>query len=296
MTASAGRGADDGIAMSLTEHIRELRSRLVKAGLAVFAAVIVAFLLRDRVIDVLEHQVCGDAGISGVGRPSPQCPNGVLTLTGPTAGITLAFKVAFFGGVILSAPLWLYQAWAFMAPGLYKNEKRYGLGFLAAGSPTRTPACGHRRCPMWTVWRSRWWTRWRRSTCFIANTAAQASHQGGTPYAGSGNWYGLRPCATSRSGRTCARTTARDVSDRRRCCGSGRVCAWSPTEHGRVLNITVPAPSRVRRSQSVGGPCVLVPRPGRGPERRREACACKGAVGWCRGRRRRRARPRALGA
>lgn len=142
MASLATDGAEAGARMPLMEHLRELRARLIKSALAVVVGVIVAFVLRERVIALLENQVCGNASISGVGRPTAQCPNGVLTLSGPTAGVTLAFKVAMFGGLILAAPVWLYQAWAFVAPGLYKNEKRYGYGFTGAAVPMFALGCG----------------------------------------------------------------------------------------------------------------------------------------------------------
>ena len=141
MTGKVGHNADTAQGMPLVEHLRELRSRLVKAGSAIVAGVVVAFLLRNHVIGVLERQVCGDGSINGIGTPTAQCPNGVLTLSGPTAGITLAFKVAFLGGLCLSAPAWLYQFWAFLAPGLYKREKRYGVGFVALATPMFASGC-----------------------------------------------------------------------------------------------------------------------------------------------------------
>jgi sec-independent protein translocase protein TatC len=136
-----GHNADTAQGMPLVEHLRELRSRLVKAAVAILAGAVVAFLLRNHVIGVLEGQVCGDASINGIGKASAQCPNGVLTLSGPTAGITLAFKVAFLGGLCLSAPAWLYQFWAFLAPGLYQREKRYGVGFVALATPLFASGC-----------------------------------------------------------------------------------------------------------------------------------------------------------
>ena len=139
--STVGRSADTAEGMPLVEHLRELRSRLVKAGLAIVVGVIIAFVLRNHVINVLETQVCGDGSINGIGKATAQCPNGVLTLSGPTAGITLAFKVAFFGGLCLSAPAWLYQFWAFLAPGLYKKEKRYGVGFVALAAPLFAAGC-----------------------------------------------------------------------------------------------------------------------------------------------------------
>jgi sec-independent protein translocase protein TatC len=141
MMGIVGHNADTAQGMPLVEHLRELRSRLVKAGIAIVAGVVVAFLLRNHVIGVLEDQVCGDGSINGIGKATAQCPNGVLTLSGPTAGITLAFKVAFLGGLCLSAPAWLYQFWAFLAPGLYKKEKRYGVGFVALATPLFAAGC-----------------------------------------------------------------------------------------------------------------------------------------------------------
>ena len=135
VAGKAGRSADDAARMPLMEHIRELRSRLVKAALAIIIGGIIGFIFRNHIIGLLEHQVCDDRSITGVGRPTAQCPNGVLTITGPTTGITLAFKIAIFSGLVLAAPVWLYQLWAFLAPGLYKREKKYGLTFIAAAVP-----------------------------------------------------------------------------------------------------------------------------------------------------------------
>ena len=117
------------------EHIRELRTRIVRAALAIIVGGIIGFILRNHLIVILEHQVCDDRSIVGVGRPTPQCPNGVLTISGPTTGITLAFKIAFVSGIVLASPVWLYQVWAFLAPGLYKREKKYGLTFIGAAVP-----------------------------------------------------------------------------------------------------------------------------------------------------------------
>ena len=117
------------------EHIRELRTRIVRAALAIIVGGVIGFILRNHLIVILEHQVCDDRSIVGVGRPTPQCPNGVLTISGPTTGITLAFKIAFFSGIVLASPVWLYQVWAFLAPGLYKREKKYGLTFIGAAVP-----------------------------------------------------------------------------------------------------------------------------------------------------------------
>lgn len=117
------------------EHIRELRSRLVKAAAAITVGAIIGFVLRNRLVSVVTDPICSIKGINGVARSTPACPSGVLTLSGPTAGINLAFEIALFSGLVLASPIWLYQLWAFLAPGLYKKEKRYGIGFISAAVP-----------------------------------------------------------------------------------------------------------------------------------------------------------------
>ncbi len=59
----------------------------------------------------------------------------MLTVTGPTAGLAISLKVSLMIGLLVSCPVWLYQLWAFIAPGLHKNEKKYSLGFVAAAVP-----------------------------------------------------------------------------------------------------------------------------------------------------------------
>ena len=121
--------------MPLMEHLRELRGRLIRAAAAITLCGVAGFVFRDRLITLLQHPICSIQGVAGIGRSTPECRNGVLTLTGPTAGMSLAFDVAIFTGLVLASPIWLYQLWAFIAPGLYKKEKRYSLGFIGAAVP-----------------------------------------------------------------------------------------------------------------------------------------------------------------
>ena len=121
--------------MPLMEHIRELRTRLIKSALAMIVAGIIGLVFYRNIVNVLETPICNIRSIHGVGQPSASCHNGVLVLIGPSAGITLAFKIAFFTGVVGAAPVWMYQLWAFLAPGLYKKEKKYSLTFVGAAIP-----------------------------------------------------------------------------------------------------------------------------------------------------------------
>ena len=121
--------------MPLMEHIRELRTRLIKAAGAVLAGSVVGFIFWQRLVSFLIKPLCNIPNVQGIGRSTAACHNGLLTLTGPTAGISLAFDVAIFCGLVLTSPIWLYQVWAFLAPGLYKKEKKYSLSFIAAAVP-----------------------------------------------------------------------------------------------------------------------------------------------------------------
>ena len=124
--------------MPLADHIRELRTRLFRASLGVALGAVVGWLIHERVIHLLSKTVCTVHNIHGVGGsydPSKSCPNGVLTLSGATAGLSVSLKVALMVGLLLSSPVWLYQLWAFIAPGLHRNEKKYTLGFVGVAVP-----------------------------------------------------------------------------------------------------------------------------------------------------------------
>ncbi|MBF9069129.1 twin-arginine translocase subunit TatC [Streptacidiphilus fuscans] len=124
----------DGV-MPLREHLIELRSRLIKALLALLAGTGVGWALRGRIINALTRPACLLHHVHGVGTPTPACPNGVLVLQGVLTPLGFSFKIALAAGVILSCPVWSYQLWAFVAPGLYRREKRFGLAFVAAAVP-----------------------------------------------------------------------------------------------------------------------------------------------------------------
>ncbi|MBS2538132.1 twin-arginine translocase subunit TatC [Catenulispora sp. NF23] len=121
--------------MPLGDHIRELRTRLFRASVGIALGAIAGWLVHAWVIQLLENTVCNDSSIRGVGQATKQCKNGIVTLSGATAGISISLKVSLLVGLLLASPVWLYQLWAFIAPGLHKNEKKYSLSFVAAGVP-----------------------------------------------------------------------------------------------------------------------------------------------------------------
>jgi len=119
--------------MPLFDHLRELRNRVVKMALGLIAGMIVGFIFFQPVWHIIEHPLCS-AHIRGY-TGCQQLGVNQLVLNGPLDAFYLRVKVALIVGIILSSPLWLYQLWAFIAPGLYAREKRWGHIFLATAVP-----------------------------------------------------------------------------------------------------------------------------------------------------------------
>lgn len=112
--------------MSLREHLRELRNRLFKAGLAILAGTIVGFILYQPAFTFLTDPIT---------RLSTEEAPVEVIFSSVAQPFDIMFQVAIFIGLILSSPVWLYQIWAFIVPGLKKTEKRYAVGFIAAAVP-----------------------------------------------------------------------------------------------------------------------------------------------------------------
>jgi sec-independent protein translocase protein TatC len=132
------RTVDDS-RMSLVEHLIELRSRITKACLAIVAAsVAIALLAYDQVFHIIRRPYCQ---IPQKYRPvlSTEALQGThdscaFVATGPTDQFGFRVKVAVFGGLIIAAPIWVYQLWAFIAPGLHRREKRWTYVFVGISS------------------------------------------------------------------------------------------------------------------------------------------------------------------
>ena len=119
--------------MPLFDHLRELRNRIVKMALALIVGMIAGFIFFDQAWRVIERPLCHTTvnGHSGCATPGVN----QLILNSPLDPFYLRVKVAFVVGVLLSSPVWLYQLWAFIAPGLYAREKRWGRLFLGTAVP-----------------------------------------------------------------------------------------------------------------------------------------------------------------
>lgn len=111
------------------EHIRELRNRLLKAIAGVLAGTIVGWIFFHPIWRVLQHPYCK---IPQSHRLNGQC---ALTTTGILDPFVLRIKICVIIGVVLASPIWLYQIWAFVAPGLYQRERRWTYVFLGGAIP-----------------------------------------------------------------------------------------------------------------------------------------------------------------
>ncbi len=123
--------------MPLAEHLRELRNRLMKAVLAILVVTIVALVYYEPIAAFLTDPVAASVGCEkGFGRAASEgetCAE--ITLNGLIAPFTVMLKVGLMVGVVVASPIWLYQLWAFLAPGLHSHEKKYARSFVAAGVP-----------------------------------------------------------------------------------------------------------------------------------------------------------------
>ncbi|SFF46230.1 sec-independent protein translocase protein TatC [Blastococcus tunisiensis] len=118
--------------MSLVAHLTELRNRIAKALLALLVATAVSFWWYEHGLgDFIRAPYCGLDAELRFGDDADGCG---LLITDVFGGVFIRLKVAFLAGAVLSAPFWLYQIWAFITPGLKRNEKRYGVGFVAVSS------------------------------------------------------------------------------------------------------------------------------------------------------------------
>ena len=117
--------------MSLLEHIRELRGRLLKAMLALAVGMAVGWFFFDPVWKFLERPYCKIPQHNRL-LGTHGC---TLVVNGLFDGFFIHLKIMFLVGLVVSSPVWLYQLWAFIAPGLYARERRWTYAFVATAVP-----------------------------------------------------------------------------------------------------------------------------------------------------------------
>jgi len=117
------------------EHIRELRNRVLKAALAILTGAIAGWVfLYHPVWRFIERPYCKlpTAVINPAGFHGTSC---TLFFTGIFDPLLMQLKLSIAIGIIISAPLWLYQIWAFVAPGLHARERRWAYFFAGSAVP-----------------------------------------------------------------------------------------------------------------------------------------------------------------
>ena len=124
--------AADG-SMTLIDHIRELRNRMFWASIGLVGGLIVGFILSDWVFHLLEKPYCNlPSSWSRRADGTQYCDFLVL---GVGDGLIIRLKIALWVGIIVGAPVWLYQLWAFIAPGLHRHERKWAYIFVSIAAP-----------------------------------------------------------------------------------------------------------------------------------------------------------------
>ncbi len=119
--------------MSLGAHLIELRKRLFIAALGLLVGMIAGFIISDFVLTALTQPIADIAAQQG--------REASLNFTDVSSAFDLRIQIAFTVGVVISSPVWLYQVFAFVMPGLKRNEKQYAIGFVAAAVPLFFAGC-----------------------------------------------------------------------------------------------------------------------------------------------------------
>ncbi|MBS1905286.1 MAG: twin-arginine translocase subunit TatC [Actinobacteria bacterium] len=118
--------------MPLAGHLVELRKRLVISAAALIVGMVIAFLVADPVIAFITEPIQIVAKQRG---------HAALNFGTVTAAFDMRMRIAFSIGIFIAAPVWLWQVWAFIMPGLTKKEIRYTVGFVASAVPLFFAGC-----------------------------------------------------------------------------------------------------------------------------------------------------------
>jgi sec-independent protein translocase protein TatC len=104
--------------MSLMEHLEELRKRIFHSLGYIFGGVVIAYLIRNRIVDFIQKPLT-DIGLH-------------MTQTHPTDVLNFIIYTSILVGLIIASPFVLYQLWLFISPGMYEHEKKYVFPFMGA--------------------------------------------------------------------------------------------------------------------------------------------------------------------
>lgn len=108
--------------MTLTDHLTELRKRIINSLYALLFFTSIAYNYSKELFDFIRTPI------------AKYLPDGGLIYTAPMDKFMAHFKLSIVAGIIVSCPFWLFQLWKFIAPGLYKNERKYMTSFISLGT------------------------------------------------------------------------------------------------------------------------------------------------------------------
>lgn len=123
--------------MSLGGHLKELRNRLFFSAIFIFAGTIAGWFLFDPVFQILQKPIVDLANSKDI--------NATLNIGTVAGAFDLQLQVSIFLGVMMTSPIWLYNLWAFVTPGLKKRERKFTLGFVFTAFPLFITGC-------WLAW------------------------------------------------------------------------------------------------------------------------------------------------
>src|SRR3954447_13285850 len=115
--------------MALVDHFRELRARLLKSVLAIVVATIASFFFYDQLLVLVTGPYNNAKDMLGGGTRT------IIFVSGVGGGLSIQLKLCAVSGLVLSSPVWLYQLWAFVLPGLHRNERRWTILFVSIAGP-----------------------------------------------------------------------------------------------------------------------------------------------------------------
>ena len=107
---------------SLVDHLADLRLRLINSLYGIILGFGLCYYFSEKIFNIIREPI------------QPFLPMGGLIFTGPMDKFMAHIKISLMSAVILTCPFWLYQIWLFVAPALYKKEKRYAMAFIFSGT------------------------------------------------------------------------------------------------------------------------------------------------------------------
>jgi sec-independent protein translocase protein TatC len=111
---------ENGGRMTVVEHLTELRRRIVISIIAVSIGAVVCFIFSESIISFFVTYY----------RDATHGQKNALIFLGPLDAFLTRIKIATYGGIVLALPVWLFELWRFITPGLNPNEKRYAIPFI----------------------------------------------------------------------------------------------------------------------------------------------------------------------